>query len=393
MSAAYSIGDELEVRVEKIVPRGYGIAFAEKLTLLIPLAAAGDKVLVQLREVKKRLAFAEIVAVIEPGPERAEPPCIYFGTCGGCDFQQMSYEAQLNAKVGILRDCLERIAKIDHPGEIRIVPSPPLEYRSRARWHADSETLAIGYYKRDSHDVVDVASCPILTPSLPSTLAYVHGSTDWSSISGTAELEAAVGTHGDVSMHSRESTAEPAELTFTRLKDTYSYNARTFFQANKFLIDDLIDAALKGVSGGMAFDLYCGVGLFSLPMARQFDSVIAVEGNATAAEFAKKNALAAGFDNIKVSNRSVDDFLLTNKTKDVDLVLIDPPRSGTEKRTIASITKLAPKHISYVSCEPSILARDLPLLVDAGYVIDCITALDLFPQTHHFETVARLHLG
>src|SRR5690606_24690869 len=121
---------------------------------------------------------------------------------------------------------------------------------------------------------------------------------------------------------------------------------RTFFQANKVLIGDLIDAALGGATGEMAFDLYSGVGLFTVPMARQFTNVIAVEGNTIAAEFAKKNAVDAGLDNIKVSNRSVDDFLLNNKTRDVDMVLIDPPRSGTEKQTIAAIAKLRPKQIS-----------------------------------------------
>ena len=201
-----------------------------------------------------------------------------------------------------------------------------------------------------------------------------------------------MGDPGAVSLYSYDSGEEPVELTFTRLDDIYLYTARTFFQANKALIGDLIDAALLGAKGQMAFDLYSGVGLFSLPMARQFTNVIAVEGNATAAAFAKINAENAGLANLKISNRSVDEFLANNKTPDVDMVLIDPPRSGTEKRTIAAIAKLRPKQISYVSCEPSILARDLPILTAAGYVIDTITALDLFPQTHHVETVARLHL-
>jgi 23S rRNA (uracil1939-C5)-methyltransferase len=389
----YSIGDELEVRVEKIVPRGYGLAFADKLTVLVPLAAPGDVLRVQIREVKKRLAFAEIVEIISPGPDRAVPPCMYFGTCGGCDFQQLNYEAQLAAKLGIISDCLRRIAKIDYDGEIPIIPSPPLSYRSRARWHADGDTLALGYFKRDSHDVVDVAACPILVPSMQSTLEFVRENTDWKAMpQGRSELEAATGGDGEVSMFSYDDGSEAAELSFTLNDDRYAYSARTFFQANKLLIGDLVHAATSNATGSIAFDLYAGVGLFSLPLGRQFKQVIVVEGNSTAAAFAKQNVLSAGLDNVKVSNKSVDNFLIQNKTKNIDFVLIDPPRSGTEKRTIEAITSLKPKQISYVSCEPSILARDLPVFIGAGYAIDSITALDLFPQTHHVETVARLHL-
>jgi tRNA/tmRNA/rRNA uracil-C5-methylase (TrmA/RlmC/RlmD family) len=329
LSTSYSIGDELEVRIEKIVPRGFGLAFADKLTVLVPLAAPGDELRVQIREVKKRLAFAEIVEMISPGPDRAEPPCIYFGSCGGCDFQQLGYEAQLAAKVGIIRDCLHRIARIEYEADIPVIASPPLAYRSRARWHADIETRSVGYFRRDSHEVIDVAVCPILTPSLQSTLQYVRGSTDWSSLTGERhELEAAVGEHAEVSLFSYESGMEPAELSYTLTNDRYAYSARTFFQANKFLISDLVETAIGGASGNMAFDLYCGVGLFSLPLARRFKQVIGVEGNPAAVEFAKKNAISAGLDNLKISGKSVDRFLVENKTNDVDFVLMAPPRSG-----------------------------------------------------------------
>ena len=124
MSKHYTIGEVIEVRVEKIVPRGLGLAFTEDLTVFIPLTAPGDVLRVRLLEIKKRLAFAEIVEVKKGGPQRIAPPCEYFGTCGGCDFQQMSYAAQLDAKVGIVRDCLHRIGKIEYDAEIPIIPSP-----------------------------------------------------------------------------------------------------------------------------------------------------------------------------------------------------------------------------------------------------------------------------
>ncbi len=394
MSTQYNIGDVIDVHVEKIVPRGLGLAFAENLTVFVPLSAPGDDLRVRIYEIKKRIAFAEIVDVKQPGPQRIAPPCEYFGKCGGCDFQQMSYAAQLEAKAGIIRDCLHRIGKIEYEADIPIIPSPQqFSYRSRARWHIDSDQRATGYFARDSQDVIDISSCPILTPELGSAFENIRRSIEWETLwAERAEIEAATGEDGRVSIASEEFIEPPAELSFVVNDDTYTYSSETFFQANKFLIGELIDATIGGASGEMAFDLYCGVGLFALPLAKHFGKVVAVEEDTAAVDFAKKNVTSFGLDNAKIVAKSVSKFLMENKTKKIDFILIDPPRAGTEKHVIDRIAKLKPSQISYVSCEPSILARDLRILIDAGYAIEKITALDLFPQTHHVETVVGLRL-
>lgn len=395
MSKYYTTGDIIDVRIEKIVPRGFGLAFAENLTVLTPLTVPGDVLRVRIVEIKKRMAFAEIVEIKQRGVKRVEPECKFFGTCGGCDFQQMKYPAQLEAKVGIVRDCLNRIGKIEYDGEIPMIASPnEYGYRSRARWHLDRDKRTIGYFRRDSHEVIDIDSCPILTPGLQSTLEYARESMDWAAIwSDRAEMEAATGEEGRVSLYSAEMAEPTAELSFAVNGDTYAFSAQSFFQANKFLIPELIEAGIGGASGDTAFDLYCGVGLFTLPMAKRFEKVVAVEDNPVAVDFAKKNIENARLTNIRLVDMGVGRFLVENQKKNLDLILIDPPRSGTEKHTIAAIGALNPAQISYVSCEPSILARDLRTLLDAGYKIDKITALDLFPQTHHVETVVRLSRG
>ena len=392
MTNFYTNGDVIEVKIEKIVPRGLGLAFAENLTVLVPLAAPGDTLRVRIREIKKRTAFAEIVTIKEAGPKRISPPCEYFGTCGGCDMQQLGYQAQLEAKLGIVSDCLKRIGKIDFEDDIAIIPSPnEFEYRSRARWHLDRERRAIGYFRRDSHDVIDFQACPILTPGLVSTLEYIRESMDWDAIrNDTVEIEAATGDDGRVSIYSTESDEPSTGISYTTGGETYEFSGRTFFQANKSLIDDLIATAIGDASGDTAVDLYAGVGLFTLPLARRFGKVVAVEENPNAADFAVRNAANAGLLNVKIIAKSVERFLFENKIKKIDLIVIDPPRIGTEKGVIQAVAARKPKHISYVSCEPSILARDLRILLDAGYEIDKITALDLFPQTHHVETVVRL---
>ena len=156
------------------------------------------------------------------------------------------------------------------------------------------------------------------------------------------------------------------------------------------MIDELVKRAVIGATGENALDLYSGVGFFTLPLARKFKHVTGVEDNRQAVEFAEKNAEAAGLENIKFVRRSVRDLLNAQPPENIDFLLLDPPRAGAENDTIRNILKILANQISYVSCDPSILARDLRKFLEGGYRINSITALDLFPQTHHVETVVRL---
>ncbi|HQU91323.1 MAG TPA: class I SAM-dependent RNA methyltransferase [Pyrinomonadaceae bacterium] len=380
----------LEVSIERIIPRGYGIAHADGLTLFVALAVPGDRVKVEIIETKGLIAFAEIVEVIEPGPNRITPPCEYFGSCGGCDFQQMSYAEQLASKVEIIRDCLRRIAKIDYTDEIAVIASPKeFEYRSRAMWHLDPDTRGVGYYKRNSRDLVAIESCPKLVPELNAELHRIREDFPWENLwSDRSFVEAASGDNG-VSIHS-PGLIEPPEISFTALGETFTYRADMFFQGNQFLIPQLVETAISGAEGGLALDLYCGVGLFSLPMAKKFANVVGIEENPGAIKYAMRNATDNGHTNLRFKAESVRRYLFADPPKDVDFVLLDPPRAGTEKETMTNLIALGAPHISYVACEPSVLARDLKRFVEAGYKLDSITAVDLFPQTHHVETIARL---
>ena len=381
----------MTVKIEKIVPNGYGLAFAENLTIFVALAAAGDKVRVRVREKKGKTAFAEIVEIIEPSPDRTTPQCQYFGRCGGCDFQQLNYAAQLTAKVGIVRDCLTRIGKVNYEREIEIIASPqPYEYRSRARWHADTRARKIGYFKRYSHEIIDVENCPILVPALEKTLENFRASLNWEEFwAEKIELEAA-SANEEISIYSAELIEPTRELCFAADGAKYFYDASVFFQGNQFLIEQLIELATRGASGATALDLFCGVGLFSIPLARNFAEVFGIEASAKAIEFAQKNTDTARLSNIRFKAEGVSEFLRENEFENVDFILLDPPRAGTEHATIAAILKIKPKEISYVACDPATLARDLKLLTESVYKIERITALDLFPQTHHVETVVRL---
>lgn len=395
MSNKDLIGKETEIKIERIVPQGLGIGFAERLTFFVPLAAKGDLLKVRINQIKGKIAFAEIVEILEPSPERTVPECEYFGRCGGCDFQHLNYQAQLEAKLGIINDCLTRIGKIKYENEIKIIASPQeYGYRARASWHLDTRTRKCGYFRRGSHDIIDVKFCPILTAELQETLTEVRETVEWETFwNNRIEIEAA-SAGGKVSIYSNEIIEPTNEIVFSAIDEKYIYSANCFFQGNSSLIEKLIETAVGSAAGENALDLYSGVGLFTLPLARTFGKVVGVEGNQKAVEYAQKNLENARIENAEVFAEAVGEWL-TENLKDlngVDFILLDPPRTGAETAIIQNILKIKPQQISYVSCEPSVLARDLRILLDGGYEIESITAIDLFPQTHHVETIVRLKL-
>src|SRR5690349_14772733 len=190
-------GALLDVRVERILPGGVGLAHAEGATVFVSLAAPGDLARVRVESVKGKVLFASIVEVLEPSPVRVEPPCPYFGRCGGCDFQQLTYEAQLAAKAEIIRDCLRRMAHAEPPAEIEVVASPEVwRYRSRARWQHDALRRHLGYYERGSHRVCDVAECPVAAPPVAERLKSLRASMAEGTLPQAAEFEAVAGDEG-----------------------------------------------------------------------------------------------------------------------------------------------------------------------------------------------------
>jgi 23S rRNA (uracil1939-C5)-methyltransferase len=386
----YSVGDILDVRVEKIVPGGHGLAFANELTIFVDLSVAGDRLRVELREIKGKIAFADIHSIIDPSPDRIEPPCPYVGICGGCNFQQLTYAAQLAAKVGIIRDCLHRIGKFEYEREIAVIPSPAeFGYRLRAQWHIDGPKKKIGYYRQNSRDLIAIEHCPILAPELDASLQQMRSAIDWVSFwPDKGAIDAAAGDGGKVSVHSDELGLDAEDISLSAAGEKYTFAADVFFQGNRFLIDKLIATAIGDATGETALDLYSGVGLFTLPLARRFNKVIAVEEYGPAVDHARKNA--SEFDNIDITEKSVGRFLAERNSMSIDFALLDPPRSGTEKKTVLDLIRLRPTRLAYVSCDPSVLARDLRRFLDADYTIESITAIDLFPQTHHVETVVHL---
>ena len=378
----------LDVTIERLLPGGVGLAHAGGLTLFVSLAAPGDELRVKIDRVQGKIAFASIQEILKASPLRVEPPCPYFGRCGGCDFQQLTYEAQLQAKVEIIQDCFQRIAKIAEPVDIRIHRSPnEWQYRARALWQTDAKRQWLGYYVRGSREVCDVEYCAVLAPELQQTLENLRSRIDLAT--SVRDIASVVGDEG-VSVDPAMGDYEPREITRKIAGERYHFSAKSFFQINHQLLPSLIEEAVGNQEGNVAIDLYCGVGLFTLTLARRYANVVGVEANERATRFARRNLESAGLTNAQVFADDVGNWLRNVEVEQIpDLLLLDPPRTGAENKVISGILSLKPRRIVYVSCDPATLARDLKKLL-AAYSLDSVSAFDMFPQTHHVETVVRL---
>lgn len=405
-SASANVGDVIEVTTERLAYGGEAVAHHNGLTVFIAMAAPVERLRVRITERKKRFARAVIEEILSPSGARREAPCGYFGQCGGCQLQHLTYAAQLEAKAGFVRDALSRIGRIDWPHEIEVRAADEFGYRARAQIklgferHGDAgQRLLIGYNRAGSHKVCDVAACPILVPALNSGLAELRSSLGARQgdklLALPPEIEMAAGASG-IAFDPQVAGLPSGAVTASVAEIDYSFSPTAFFQVNPFLLEALIVEAVGERAGGLAVDLYAGVGLFTLQLARRFDRVIGVESNPEAAEFARDNISENHVSNVEFFNASVERWLKefsAHKDSDLksqlDLVLLDPPRGGAAE-AVGLIAQLKPREISYVSCDPVTLARDLRALLDSGYGLTSVTAFDLFPQTYHVETVASL---
>lgn len=395
-----------------------------------PFVLAGEQVEAALFEQKPGFARAHAEHILQPSPQRVEPACPYFQRCGGCHYQHTNYEHQLEIKAAILKENLRRIAKIELDQELHIHQSPPWNYRNRTRLKIQtSPEFATGYYRFNSHELLPVTECPISSPLINRAISALWELGDSAKIPheirdieffATAEdtallveiyCDAEPDTKaGEFANQLRQilpeivgivlfesakagaiskphSVSGAAELTYNTQTCSYRVSAGSFFQINRHLTDELTTIVTAGRSGTIGLDLYAGVGLFSSVLNREFKNVIAVESSPTS----HADLLYNSPPNVKAVRATVDQYLhqIDGKLRP-DLVVVDPPRSGLGDRVITSITRLEPPCITYVSCDPATLSRDLGQLLKFGYRVEKAHLVDLFPQTYHLESVFHL---
>ena len=400
MSERVHIGEIHEVTIEKIVYGGDGLARIGVFTVFVPFAAPGDRARIRIVSVERKFARAVIEELLEASPARRTPPCRYFGLCGGCQLQHLSYPAQLDAKVSFIRESLRRLGGLDWDRPIEIVSGPEFGYRSRAELKIARDNWDdphIGYFQAGSQQLCEIQECPILQPAANRELQRLQQQpelipNDATRIYLTVGDDAVLATPATGENARAEEIDALGKATQHIAGMAYQFGVRSFFQGNRPLVEDLVRVAVGEASGRVAVDLYAGVGLFSLQLARRFEQVRAVEGNRLAAAHGSENARLNGLHNIGYDPISVEAWLKYRAAEWMrpDLLLLDPPRAGVGPQVIDRIAALEPATITYVSCDPATLARDLKLLAAKGYRPASVTAVDMFPQTFHVETVVQL---
>jgi 23S rRNA (uracil1939-C5)-methyltransferase len=426
----------MKLRIEKPIYGGAGLARHEGKAIFIPFALPGELIEANIVQDHGSYANAELETILEASPNRMQPPCPYFSECGGCHYQHAIYRQQVEMKSQILRETLER-ARLKEIPEIEPLYAEPLGYRNRIRLHIDRATSKLCYKKRASHQNLIVDACPIAAPALEDALKAIQSSasslqlvkyfteielfttaaqdsillTLWTSSNPQSatqqlqsiwpQLQAHIPKIIGAAVFSAERGKQPDKLLaqigeqsliYTAANRKYRVSIGSFFQVNRFLAGSLVELVTDTFSGNLAWDLYAGVGLFAAALASRFDQVVAVESSANSVHDLRLNL--DGKQHRVVASGTLD-FLhraRSSKEKPPDAVIVDPPRAGLGKEVTALLATIHPAHITYVSCDPATLSRDLKSLLDSGYHLRTMRMVDLFPQTFHLESVATLSL-
>ncbi len=424
--------ESFDIRIEKLVYGGDALAHHDGRTVFVPYAIGGELERVTPIEQKKKFVRAKIDQVLEAAADRVAAPCPKFGVCGGCHYQHMNYAAQLRNKTQILRETLSRIGRIEWVDEIAEHSANPLQYRNRAQWAVrtvgNPAKLSIGYFQQGSSTLAPTNVCPIIAPRLESVLAGLTRACDEGAIPRSVRaVEAFVDSASEklllnisfekagaaadkLSRQLRPFTGEitsllvqdestenmdlsgPGHLEYEATGRKYRVGHLSFFQVNRFLIDELMRDVVGEYKGELALDLFAGVGLFSVPLAANFKRVIAVEGNVAAVRDLEINLKET--PTARARHSEVESFLARWKEKP-ELVVLDPPRAGISDVAAKRLRDIGADAIAYLSCDPATLARDLAVLTKEGepgsrYKISKLELYDIFPQTYHIEALATL---
>jgi 23S rRNA (uracil1939-C5)-methyltransferase len=423
-------GALVELEIEKAVYRGRGLGRHEGRVVFVAGALPGDVALVRVTRVTRDYAEAVVASLKRPAPGRRGSPCPFFPRCGGCSYQELDYARQLELKRAVLAETLQRggVELASAAAATEVVPSPEVGWRIRAAVHATwrDEGLMLGFHEAATRRVVDIDGCLQLGEGLNAALRAlraalasrprlarplrgidlaepIEGGSAVMSVEGAYERGAvvefgalAVRLEGVAGLRLRGRGFEQhvfgaASVTTRVLGHALRFDPEVFFQANRFLVEPLVDEVCALVpSGGTVLDLYAGVGLFTLRMAERHERVLAVEHDPRAVRDARANLAAAGSGNVELVVADVGEALAATPATPGERVVLDPPRSGAGVAVAEAIAARRPETIVYVSCDPPTLARDLAAFARAGYFADHLKAFDLFPDTFHLETVVRL---
>lgn len=377
--------------------------------VFVPYAIPGEQALVEVIEDKGSYARAQLVEVISPSPHRVRPPCPHFGECGGCHWQHIAYQAQLDYKRRIVHDQLGHIGHLPDVPVKPTIPTSPWHYRNHVQFSI-AEDCQLGFRAAKDHRVVPIEECHLLHPLLDELFAALE-----LDLPGLRRLSLRAGINTDDRMVILETEGDqPPELEVDLpvscvllLSDgtpvnligsnhiaevvagrKFRISAGSFFQVNTAgteKLGEIVTGYLDLQGDEVLLDAYCGVGTFGLSLADKVAQVIGVESNPSAVADADFNA--GELENITLIEGQVED-VLPHLEERIDAAILDPPRQGCEPEVLEALGRLAPQKVVYVSCDPAVFARDARRLTKEGYQLVEVQPLDMFPQTYHIECVA-----
>ena len=417
---------KVQIPIDSMAFKGYGVARIHGKVVFVPYTVTGDKAWVEVTEEKKKYSKGRLIQLIEPSPRRVNPPCPYFGSCGGCQWQHINYMVQPELKKEILRDLLKRLGRLQEIPFIGVFPSSkPYDYRIRIQLKVRGK--AMGYYREGSHQIVDIDHCPISHPLANRILRRLRG--EFAVFQLMKEIEINVSPEEGRGMilfypHSHNRQIEPFAKRLLQSEPILrgiavagkgklalfggplefripSYQDRnlklrispgSFSQVNPEQNQKLIQIVLQFSEANeedRILDLYAGVGNLTLPLTMGAKEVLGIEENRTAVEDAQFNAERNGIQNCHFIQGRVEDVLSDWEREIPHLIVLDPPRAGC-KTILDQVISSKPKKIIYVSCEPTTFARDLRLFSEKGYLLERLSLIDMFPQSFHMEMVGLL---
>ncbi len=373
MSEILSVGSRVELSIHDLAFGGAGVGRFGEFVVFVPFVCIGERVEVELVELKKSFAKARLVRVLQASADRVEPMCEYYGACGGCQYQHIAYPAQLRAKHKQIADLMQRIGEFDGAVVRPVVPCPsPYSYRNRimvrTQWSKELNRMKVGFLEDESRFVVDMDHCRITEPALNDELKRLR---------------------------ENPPPKSGVKAVLRVPPEDWDLSNDSFFQNNFQLLPGLVAAVRDTFKAGGSrclIDAYCGVGFFSIELADLCERFAGIEIDAMAVRSAKKNAADRNITNgeylLGPAETLLPQVVGSFKAEETTIIL-DPPRVGCAPSAIELLRRTLPRQVVYVSCHPATLARDLKTLCEGGlFRLESITPLDMFPQTQHVECVA-----